>query len=147
MPKRALAGLWLVFAGDSGVSVRAVLPVDDWLDAQDRATLVHQVAEVADLLGEPGSSASPSPPSCCAGPPRPTPARADRQIFRLLTKAAATRDTVPWSFYVAGPDVALPLLSISSQDQLRKNSLTGSFLILIDYNKLAPGKIDVVTEI
>ena len=45
--------LWLVFAGDWGVWVRAVIPVDNRLDAEDRATLVAKSAEAADLLGEP----------------------------------------------------------------------------------------------
>ncbi|HEX3516266.1 MAG TPA: hypothetical protein VHT26_19935, partial [Trebonia sp.] len=43
--------LWLVFAADWGVWVRAVIPVDNRLDAEDRATLTAKCAEAADQLG------------------------------------------------------------------------------------------------
>lgn len=109
--------LWLVFAGDWGVWVRAVIPVDNRLDAEDRATLVAKCAEAADLLGEPECFGIAIAAVVLRRPAPDKPSRADRQIFRLLTKAAAERDTVPWSFFVAGPDGALPLLSKSGRER------------------------------
>jgi hypothetical protein len=54
-------------------------------------------------------------------PAQVTPSRADRQILRLLIKAAASaaasRDTVPWSFFVTGPDGCLPLLTREEREQ------------------------------
>ena len=109
--------LWLVFAGDWGVWVRAVIPVDNRLDAEDRATLVAKCEEAADLLGEPECYGIAIAAVVLRRPAPDKPSRADRQIFRLLTKAAAARDTVPWSFFVAGPDGALPLLSKSGRER------------------------------
>ena len=109
--------LWLVFAGDWGVWVRAVIPVDNRLDAQDRVTLVAKSAEAADLLGEPECFGVAIAAVVLRRPAPGKPTPADKQIFRLLTKAAATRDTVPWSFYVAGPDGAWPLLSRADRER------------------------------
>lgn len=103
--------LWLVFAGDWGVWVRAVIPIDNRLDAEDRATLAAKSEEVAGLLGEPECYGTAIAAVILRRPAPVKPSRADRQIFRLLTKAAATRDTVPWSFFVTGLDGALPLIS------------------------------------
>jgi hypothetical protein len=48
--------LWLVFAGDWGVWVRAVIPVDNRLDAQDRVTLVATRRRLArSLASGPGA--------------------------------------------------------------------------------------------
>jgi len=101
--------LWVVVAGDWGVWVRAVVPVDNRLDAEDRPTLVAKCEEVADLLGDPECFGDVIIAVILRRPDAAKPSRADRQIFRLLTKAAATRDTVPWSFFVTGPDGAMPL--------------------------------------
>jgi hypothetical protein len=109
--------LWLVFAGDWGVWVRAVIPVDNRLDAEDRATLVAKSAEAADLLGEPECFGVAIAAVVLRRPSPVKPTPADRQIFRLLTKAATTRDTVPWSFYVAGPDGAMPLLTRADRER------------------------------
>jgi hypothetical protein len=109
--------LWLVFAGDWGVWVRAVIPVDNRLDAEDRAALVAKSAEAADLLGEPECFGVAIAAVVLRRPSPVKPTPADRQIFRLLTKAAATRDTVPWSFYVAGPDGAMPLLTRADRER------------------------------
>jgi hypothetical protein len=103
--------LWLVFAGYWGVWVRAVIPVDNRLDAEDRVTLAAKSGQVADLLGDPECYGIAIAAVVLRRPAPVKPSRADRQIFRLLTKAAATRDTVPWSFFVAGHDGARPLLS------------------------------------
>jgi hypothetical protein len=109
--------LWLVFAGDWGVWVRAVIPVGNRLDAEDRATLVAKSAEAADLLGEPECFGVAIAAVVLRRPSPVKPTPADRQIFRLLTKAAATRDTVPWSFYVAGPDGAMPVLTRADRER------------------------------
>src|SRR5580700_7664820 len=42
--------LWIVMVGEWGVWVRAVIPVDDRLDAEDRANLTAKCEAVADLL-------------------------------------------------------------------------------------------------
>ena len=109
--------LWLVFAGDWGVWVRAVIPVDNRLDAEDRATLAAKCAEAADLLGEPECYGIAIAAVVLRRPSSDKPSRADRQIYRLLTKAAAARDTVPWSFFVAGPNGAMPVLSKSDRER------------------------------
>src|SRR6201986_2429994 len=89
--------LWLVFTGDWGVWVRAVIPVDNRLDAQDRATLVAKSAEAADLLGEPECFGLAIAAVVLRRPAPGKPTPADKQIFRLLTKAAAARGPVPGS--------------------------------------------------
>jgi len=86
-------------------------------DRGDPAIIAARCDEVADLLRDPE----------CYGLPiaavvlrRPAPARAgrgDRQNFRRLVKAAATRDTVPWSFYTAGPGGALPVLTREQRER------------------------------
>jgi hypothetical protein len=126
--------LWLVFAGDWGVWVRAVIPVDNRLDAQDRATLVAKSAEAADLLGEPECFGVAIAAVVLRRPAPGKPTPADKQIFRLLTKAAATRDTVPWSFYVAGPDGAWPLLSRTGRERYGLVRLPAGHLTLSGYN-------------
>jgi hypothetical protein len=78
--------LWLVFAGDWGVWVRAVIPVDNRLDAEDRATLAAKCAEAADLLGEPECYGIAIAAVVLRRPAPDKPSRADRQIFRLRTR-------------------------------------------------------------
>jgi hypothetical protein len=109
--------LWVVIAGDWGVWVRAVIPVDNRLDADDRATLIAKCVEAADLLGEPRCYGIAIAAVVLRRPAPVKPSRADRQIYRLLTKAAAARDTVPWSFYVAGTDGALPLFTRAGRER------------------------------
>jgi hypothetical protein len=109
--------LWLVFAGYWGVWVRAVIPVDNRLDAEDRVTLAAKSAEAAALLGEPECYGVAIAAAVLRRPAPVHPSSADRQVFRLLTKAAAGRDTVPWSFYVAGTDGALPLLARAGRER------------------------------
>jgi hypothetical protein len=109
--------LWVVFAGDWGVWVRAVIPVDNRLDAGDPATVAAKCGDVADLLGEPECYGIAIASVVLRRPASLRPSRADRQIFRRLMKAAATRDTVPWSFYVTGPDGSLPLFTRAERER------------------------------
>jgi hypothetical protein len=109
--------LWLVFASDWGVWVRAVIPVDNRLDAEDRATLAAKCAEAADQLGDPECYGLAIAAVVLRRPAPVKPSRADRQIYRLLTKEADARDTVPWSFFVAGSDGALPVLSRTDRER------------------------------
>jgi hypothetical protein len=111
--------LWVVFAGYWGVWTRAVIPVDNQLDPGDRVTLGAKCDEVADLLVKPECYDLVIAAVVLRRPAPATPSRADRQIFRLLTKAAATRDTVPWSFYVTGPDGSLPVLTKAERERYR----------------------------
>lgn len=103
--------LWVVFSGDWGVWTRAVIAVDNRLDGGDLASIAAKCDEVADLLGEPECYGIAIAAVVLRRPAPARPSRADRQIFRLLSKAAATRDAVPWSFFVAGPDGSLPLFT------------------------------------
>lgn len=109
--------LWVVVAGDWGVWVRAVVPVDDRLDAEDRANLTARCEAVADLLGAPECYGYTTAAVVLRRPAPDKPSRADRQIFRLLHKAAATRATVPWWFFVAGPDGYMPLFTRSERER------------------------------
>lgn len=111
--------LWVVILGDWGVWVRAVVPVDDRLDAADRANLTARCAAVVDLLGEPECYGTAVAAVILRRPAPDKPSRADKQIFRLLTKAAAGRDTVLWSFLVAGPDGYTPLLTRAKRERYR----------------------------
>ena len=72
--------LWLVFAGDWGVWVRAVIPVDNRLDAEDRAPLSPSPRRPRTCWANRNASASPSPPSCFACPPRSSPPRPTGRI-------------------------------------------------------------------
>jgi hypothetical protein len=107
--------LWLVFAGDWGVWVRARSTTDS--TRKTGPPLSPSQAEAADLLGEPECFGVAIAAVVFRRPSLVKPAPADRKIFRLLTKAAATRDTVPWSFYVAGPDGAMPLLTRADRER------------------------------
>jgi hypothetical protein len=109
--------LWLVFASDWGVWVRAVIPVDNRLDSEDRATLAARCADAADQLGDPECYGLAIAAVVLRRPAPVKPSRADRQIYRLLTKEADARDTVPWSFFVAGSDGALPVLSRTDRER------------------------------
>jgi len=109
--------LWVVLLGDWGVWVRAVVPVDDRLDAADRANLTAKCEAVVDLLGEPECYGTAIAAVILRRPAPGKPSRADKQIFQLLNKAAATRDTVLWSFLVAGPDGYAPLLTRAERER------------------------------
>jgi hypothetical protein len=92
-------------------------PVDNRLDAEDRATLVAKSSGGRGPAGRTGMlrrrhrrrRASPALPGQ-AHPGRP-------EDLPPATKAATTRDTVPWSFYVAGPDGAMPLLTRADRER------------------------------
>lgn len=111
--------LWVVFAGYWGVWVRAVIPVDNQLDPGDPAVLGARCDEVADLLVNPECYDMVIAAVVLRRPASARPCRADRQVFRLLTKAAAARDTIPWSFFVAGPDGSMPILTKAQRERYR----------------------------
>jgi hypothetical protein len=101
--------LWVAFAGEWGIWTRAAIPLEDGTGTGDANRIASACDLAAELIG---------PPACYGlviaavvlrrpGPLKPY--AADRRIFRLIDKAAATRETVPWSFYIAGPDGFLPL--------------------------------------
>lgn len=101
--------LWVVFAGEWGIWTRAAIPLEDGIGTDDANRIAGACALVAELIG---------PPECYGfviagvvlrrpGPPKLS--AADRRIFRLIRNVAAARDTVPWSFYISGPDGFRPL--------------------------------------
>jgi len=101
--------LWVVFIGEWGIWTHAVLPLDSRLDMGDPDSIARECDLVASLIR----------PSACHDDEealvilrRPAPAEpspADEHIFRLIREAAATRQTAPWSFFIAGPDGAREL--------------------------------------
>jgi len=101
--------LWVVFAGEWGVWMRAVVPVDDRLDAGDPVAIAARCAEVADLLVEPDCYGIVVAAVVLRRPAPSKPTRADRHILRRIANAAAARDTVPWSFCVTGFEGFFPL--------------------------------------
>jgi hypothetical protein len=101
--------LWVVFAGHWGVWVRAVVPVDDRLDAGDPATIRARCAAVANLLVAPDCYGVVIAGIVLRRPAPSKPTRSDRQILRRIAKAAAVRNTVPWSYYVTGFEGFFPL--------------------------------------
>jgi hypothetical protein len=94
--------LWLMFLCPLGIQTRAVIPVDDKLDMPDPGNM----ASLCDLIAlcmehaEPGTEVS----IVLRRPDTAGISDADEYIFRVMSEAAASRDTVPWTFYVAGPD-------------------------------------------
>ena len=96
--------LWVIFIGKWGVWTHATLPVDDRLDMPDK----ENISGLCDLVGS-----LIRPPLCHDDEQamivlrRPGSARiseADGYIFRLVRQAVAGRETVPWAFYLVGPD-------------------------------------------
>jgi hypothetical protein len=107
--EEATRSLWIAFAGEWGVWVRACVPVDDRLDAGDPVAITATCALVADLLVEPDCYDYPVAVVILRRLGPPSPSRADRSILRKLDKAAATRNAVPWSFFIATPEDLRPL--------------------------------------
>jgi hypothetical protein len=94
--------LWLMFLCRWGIRTHAVMPVDDKLDMPDP----DDIAGLCDLVAlcmehpMPGERAlvalrRPGTAGICD---------ADEYIFRVMSEAVANRATVPWAFYVTGPD-------------------------------------------
>jgi hypothetical protein len=109
--------LWVVFFGDWGVWTRAVIPVDSQLEPGDPAVIAARCDEVADLLRDPECYGLAIAAVVLRRPAPARPGRGDRQVLRRLIKAAATRDTVPWTFFTAGPDGALPVLTKEQRER------------------------------
>jgi hypothetical protein len=96
--------LWVIFIGEWGVWTHATLPVDDRLDMPDKESITGLCDLVGSLM---------SPPPCHDHQKamivlrRPGPAEiseADAYIYRLVRRAAISRETAPWTFHVVGPD-------------------------------------------
>jgi hypothetical protein len=111
--------LWVVFAGYWGVWIRGVIPVDSQLDRGDPAIIGPACDRAADLLVEPECYDIAIAAVVLRRPAPDTPSRADRQVFRLLHKSAATRDTVPWSFFVTGPEGPRLLVTKAERERYR----------------------------
>jgi hypothetical protein len=96
--------IWVIFIGKWGIWTRATLPVDNRLDMPDK----ENIGGLCDLVGS-----LIRPPLCHDDEQamivlrRPGPTKiseADRCIFRLVRQAVVGRETVPWAFYLVGPD-------------------------------------------
>jgi len=94
--------LWLMFLCPWGIRTHAVIPVDDKLDMPDPDDIAGLCDFVAFCMEHPmpGERAlvalrRPGTAGVCD---------ADEYIFRVMSEAAANHDTVPWAFYVTGPD-------------------------------------------
>jgi len=94
--------LELMFLCPRGIRTHAVMPVDDKLDLPDPDNIAG-LCDLAALCTEhpmPGERAlvalrRPGTAGIC---------EADEYIFRVMSEAVANHDTVPWAFYVTGPD-------------------------------------------
>ncbi|MBV9448449.1 MAG: hypothetical protein JO345_21400 [Streptosporangiaceae bacterium] len=98
--------LWLIYVAPWRQTwTKAVLPLDDSLDVPDRKDIEGWCDLMALFLKRPavydGEAlvALRRPGTMRAGI-----SEADEYIFRALCEATARRDTVPWAFYVTGPD-------------------------------------------
>lgn len=94
--------LWLLFLCSEGIQTRAVLPVDNRLDLPDSDNIAGLCDLLANFLEHPmgGETAL----VILHRPGTTGISDADKYIFRILSEAAASRDTSPWTFYVTGPD-------------------------------------------
>jgi hypothetical protein len=79
-----------------------VLPVDNRLDLPDSDNIAGLCNLLANFLEHPmgGETAV----VILNRPGTTGISDADKYIFRILSEAAASRDTSPWTFYVTGPD-------------------------------------------
>lgn len=95
---------WLIMIGPRGVRTRATLPIDNRRDRPEPAALAGSCDLTAKLMAR--SSLVSDDETALVVLNRPGTARvsaADRYIFRVLCGAAARRDTIWWTFWVATP--------------------------------------------
>jgi hypothetical protein len=99
---RISRSLWLMFICRWGIQTRTVIPVDDSLDRPDPDDIAGWCDFLALCLehAEPGVTAL----IALRRPGKAGISDADEYIFRMMSEAAASRDTAPWTFYVTGPD-------------------------------------------
>jgi hypothetical protein len=101
--------LWVAFAGEWGIWTRAAIPIEDEIGTGDKNRIARACALAAELISHPECYGCVIAAIVLRRPGPPKPGAADRRIFRLIASAAAARDTVPWSFYIAGPEDFRPL--------------------------------------
>jgi hypothetical protein len=101
--------LWVAFTGEWGIWARAAIPLGDGSDPGDADRVARACTRAAELIGPPDWYEYDIAAVVLRRPGPLKPCPADRKIFRLIGKAAAVRETVPWSFYIAGPDGFYPL--------------------------------------
>ena len=106
---RITRSLWVVFVGEWGIWTRLSLPLDNRLDMGDVDDIARMCELAADLIGPPGCHDDEAALVVLRRPAPPVPSPADQRIFRLVRDAAATRETAPWSFFIAGPGGAREL--------------------------------------
>ena len=106
--------LWVILIGEGGVWTRAVLPVDDSLDMPDEENITGLCQLVGSVLQPPGCHDGEKAMVVLRRPGPPEISEADACIFRLVRDAAAGHQTVPWTFYVVGPDgvCELPAMTV-----------------------------------
>ena len=101
--------LWVIFVGEWGIWTRASLPLDNRLDMGDVDDIARMCDLAASLIEPPGCHEGEEALIVLRRPAPPDPSPADQRIFRLVRDAAATRETAPWSFFIAGPGGAREL--------------------------------------
>jgi hypothetical protein len=99
--------LWVVYVGEWRIWTHAILPLDNRLDMGDPANIEGTCDLVAHLMSPRVSYEEVL--VILRRPASPHPSEADWRICRLIRKAAATRETAPWSFFITGPDGAREL--------------------------------------
>jgi hypothetical protein len=85
-----------------GIQTRTVIPVDDKLHLPDP----DEIVAWRDLVALCTEHAGPDQEALVVlrRPGKADISDANEYIFRVMSCAAASRDTAPWTFYVTGPD-------------------------------------------
>jgi hypothetical protein len=116
--------LWVVFLGEWGFWTHAVLPLDNRLDMGDPDNIARECDLVANLIDPPGCHDDEEALVILRRPAPPDPSPADEHIFRLIHEAAATRETAPWSFFIAGPVGARELHACAGDCRTQTHALS-----------------------
>ncbi len=94
--------LWLILICPWGFRNPVILPVDDRLDLPEPDAIAGWCDLLVHFMERPMRDVT-----ALVVLQRPGPAEisdADRYIFRVMCQAAAGLQTMPWAFYVTGPD-------------------------------------------
>ena len=96
--------LWVIFIGKWGVWTHATLPIDDRLDIPDKENISGLCDLVGSLIRPPLCHDDEKAMIVLRRPDSAKISEADGYIFRLVRQAVVGRETVPWAFYLVGPD-------------------------------------------
>jgi hypothetical protein len=108
--------LWLMFLSPRGIQSRATLPVDNRFDLPEQ----ENIEGLCDLLASLMEHSADAERAVVAlrRPGTAEISQADKYIFRVLSEAAASRETVPWTFHVTAPDNVRQVTRISPHRHL-----------------------------